>query len=80
MQLKDFSVSFPSDAEVIAEEVVAFRELSPRERAEAVRGLITAGAHLMRISPKSEFLEKYSVEMHNQSRQAVKEFIARHAR
>ena len=79
MQLKDLPIKFPTDAEVIAEEVAAFRKLSPRERAESIRGLINAGALMMRISPNAEFLREYTIETQKQTRQAVKEFIARHA-
>ena len=35
---------------------------------------------MMRRSPKAAFLREYTLEQENRARQAVKEFIARHAR
>jgi hypothetical protein len=73
-------IKFPNDAEVIVEEVTRFRALSPEERLRSIRGLLAAGALAMRQSPNAEFLWEYVLEQENCARQAVKEFIARHAR
>jgi hypothetical protein len=75
----DVPIRFPSDADVIIEEVARFRALSPEERVRCIRGLIEAGALVLRRSPKAEFLREYTLEQENLARQAVKEFIARHA-
>jgi hypothetical protein len=72
-------IKFPSDADVIIEEVACFRALSPENRMRAIRGMLAAGALIMRQSPKAAFLRKYTLEQENLSRQAVKEFVARHA-
>ena len=72
-------IQFPSDAEVIAEEVARFRALSPEGRVRSIRGLLAAGALMMQISPKAAFLRDYTLEQENRARQAVKEFLARHA-
>ncbi len=71
---------FPSDADVVFEEAKWFRALSPEERMRSIRGLLEAGALMMRQSPKAEFLREYTLEQENLAQQAVKEFIARHAR
>jgi hypothetical protein len=76
----DRPIKFPSDAESIIEEVARFRALSPENRMRSIRGLIAAGALMMRQSPKAKFLRKYTVEQENRASQAVKEFLARHAR
>jgi hypothetical protein len=73
-------IKFPSDADVIIEEVARFRALSPAERLESIRGMLAAGALMMRRSPKAEYLRASTLEQENQARQAVKEFLARHAR
>jgi hypothetical protein len=75
----DLPVQFPSDGDVIREEVARFRALSPEERIEYIRGMITAGAMMMRRSPKAEFLRQYTVEQEDLAQQAIKDFISRHA-
>jgi hypothetical protein len=72
-------IKFPSDAEVIIDEVARFRALSPADRVRLVRGMVTAGALMMRQSPKAAFLRDYALEQENRASQAVKEFLARHA-
>jgi hypothetical protein len=72
-------IKFPSDAAVIAEEVARFRALSPAQRVRTIRALLAAGALMMRRSPKAAFLREFTLEQENCARQAVKEFLARHA-
>jgi hypothetical protein len=71
-------IKFPSDAEVITEEVAHFRALSPEGRVRLICGLITAGALVMRQSPRAGFMRDHTLEQENLARQAVKEFLARH--
>ena len=73
-------LKFPADAEVIAEEVARFRALSPEQRVRSLRGLLAAGALMMCRSPKAAFLREYTQQQEDRARQAVKEFLARHAR
>jgi hypothetical protein len=73
-------LQLPSDVEVIAQEAARFRALSPEQRLRSIRGLLAAGALLMRRSPKAEFLRAYTLEQEERARQAVKEFLARHGR
>jgi hypothetical protein len=75
----DLPIKFPSDAEVIAEEAARFRSLSPQGRLRAIRGLLAAGALMMRQSPRAAFLRQYTLDQENLARQAIKEFLARHA-
>ena len=70
---------FPEGATVIAEEAAHFRALSPALRVRAIRGLLAAGALMMRNSPKAAFLGEYVLQQENRARQAIKEFLARHA-
>lgn len=72
-------IKFPSDTDVIIEEVARFRALSPENRLRSIRGLLAAGALMMRRSPKAAFLHDYILQQENRARQAVKEFLERHA-
>jgi hypothetical protein len=72
-------IKFPSDVEIIIEEAARFRALSPENRLRSIRGLLAAGALMMRQSPKAAFLRQYTLEQEDRARQAVKEFVARHA-
>lgn len=46
----DLPIKFPSDADVIAEEAARFPALTPQERMRSIRGLLEAGALMMRQS------------------------------
>ena len=72
-------IAFPSDEKVITEEVARFRALSPEERLRSIRALLAAGALMMQRSPKAAFLREYALEQENRARQAIREFLARHA-
>lgn len=72
-------IRFPNDADVIADEAARFRKLSPEERWRTFRGIVRVGALMIRRSPKSAFLRQHALEQEELARQAVKEFIARHA-
>jgi hypothetical protein len=72
-------VKFPSDSDVIAEEAARYRALPPQDRLQVIRGLIEAGELMLRNSPRAEFLRQYAAEQESAARQAVLEFLARHA-
>lgn len=76
----DLPIHFPSDVEVITEEVSRFRALSNQDRMRSIHGMIAAGALMVKLSPKREFLREYTLEQENRARQAVREFLAHHAR
>jgi len=71
-------IRFPDDVEVIAAEAARFRALSHQDRMNSIRGLLAAGALMMRRSPNAEFLRTYSRQQEELARQAVKEFVTRH--
>jgi hypothetical protein len=72
-------IKFPSDVEVVIEEAARFRALSPENRLRAIRGMLAAGALMMRQLPKAAFLRECNLEQENLARQAVKDFIGRHS-
>ncbi len=76
----DLPVKFPSDTEVILEEVARFRSLTPEQRLRSIRGILNAGALMMRKSPKAAWLKQYSEEQELLAQRLTREFIARHGR
>jgi hypothetical protein len=74
----DLPVRFPSESEVILEDVASFRALSPEERIRCLRDLVDAGALMARTSPKAAWLEAYSNEQERLAQRNIREFIARH--
>jgi len=72
-------IKFPSDDQVIAEEAARFRALSAEGRLRSIRGLLAAGTLIKRRSPRAAFMRDYNQEQEMHARQAVKEFLARHA-
>ncbi len=72
-------IQFPSDADVIIEETQRFRALSPEDRMRVIRGLLNAGALMLNQSPKAAIIRQQALEQKNLARQAIREFIARHA-
>lgn len=71
-------VSFPSDVQVIAEEAARFRSLSPSDRIQVIRSILSAGALMMKRSPKADFLREYTLKQEELAQQAVRDFMARH--
>ena len=76
----DLPVKFPSEAEVILEDVARFRALSPKDRIRSIRGLLAAGRDLMSISPTAAWARQYTEEQELLAQRNIKEFMARHAR
>lgn len=72
-------LKFPSQEDVIVEEVARFRALSDADRMRSIRGMLAAGALLLRRSPKAAFMREYTLQQEELSRQAIREFVARHA-
>jgi hypothetical protein len=76
----DLPVKFPSETEVILEDVARFRALSPRDRIRTIQGMLASGTHLMSISPKAAWAKQYSEEQKLLEQRNIRDFIARHAR
>jgi hypothetical protein len=76
----DLPIKFPSETEVILEDVARFRALSPAERIRTIRSLLADGWFLMSKSPKAAWAEQCFEEEERLARRNIREFIARHAR
>ena len=74
----DLPVKFPSETEVILEDVARFRALSPGERIRTIRGLLADGAFLVSRSPKAAWIEQDRQEQKRIERRNIREFIAHH--
>jgi hypothetical protein len=74
----DLPVKFPSETEVILEDVARFRALSPEERMRSYRSLLRSAALLARKSPKAAWARQYAEEQEILAQQNIREFMARH--
>jgi hypothetical protein len=74
----DLPIKFPSDADVIVEEVARFRAMPEEKRMQWIRELFGAGMLMIRQSPKAALLREYTLEHEIRAHQAVTEFLARH--
>ena len=57
-----------------------FGRLTPEDRIQAIRGLLNAGAQIMRRSPKAAWARQYAEEQELLTQRNIREFIERHAR
>lgn len=73
-------VTFPSDADVVAEEAARFRALSSAQRIEVLRGILNAGWLMTKNSPHPEFARRSADEHERSGQRATLEFVARHGR
>ncbi len=76
----DLPVRFPSETEVILEDVpVSILPCSrPAEQMRTLRGLLRSGGHLRRISTRPEWARQYAEEQELLAQRNIREFIARH--
>jgi hypothetical protein len=74
----DLPVKFPSETQVILEDVARFRALNPRDHFRAIQSLLSAGDHIRRISPKAAWAQQYAEEQELLTQRNIREFIARH--
>jgi hypothetical protein len=74
----DLPVKFPSETEVILDDVARFRALTPREQLQAFRGLLRAGDYIRRRSPKAAWAKQYAEEQEILAQRRIREFYARH--
>ena len=76
----DLPIKFPSESEVILEDVARFRALAPAERIRVIQGFLAGGRSVMARAPKAAWAEQYAEEQKQLERRNIREFIARHAR
>src|SRR5438128_7185440 len=74
----DLPVMFPSETDVILEQVARFRALTPEEQFRSLRGLLNAGALILRKSPKAAWARQYAEEKEVLAQRSHREFNATH--
>jgi hypothetical protein len=73
-------IRFPNEADVIYEQAVAYRRLSPTDRLFALLDLIASGAALLEHAPHRAESARLHEAQEAQWQQAQKELFARHDR
>jgi hypothetical protein len=76
----DLPVKFPSETEVILEDVARFRALTPAERIRAIRSMLADGEFLSNKSCNPAWARRYSEEQELLAQRNILDFIARHGR
>lgn len=74
----DLPVKFPTETEVILEDVARFRALSPGDRIRSYRDFLRSAALVAKRSPKAEWAGQYAREQENLAQTNIREFLARH--
>lgn len=74
----DLPVKFPSETEVILDEVARSRALSPRDRVRAYRGFLISSSRIASKLPKAEWARQYDEEQELIAQRNIREFITRH--
>jgi hypothetical protein len=74
----DLPIKFPSQTEVILDDIARFRALTSEEQVRALRGLLHTGARILRNSPKAAWARQYAEEQEVLAQRAIREFLARH--
>jgi hypothetical protein len=74
----DLPIQFPSDTDVILEDVARFRALSQEDQLRAYRSLLSSGVRILRVSPKADWARRYAEEQEVLAQRNIQEFIARH--
>jgi hypothetical protein len=74
----DLPINFPSEVQVITEEVRRFQALSPENRLQTLDELFKVCLFLEGNSERRMAVERCSREYEERGRKAVQEFVARH--
>jgi hypothetical protein len=74
----DVPIRFPSDVEVIVEDVRRFRALSDAERVRTLGELFHTYHFLMGRASRPETVARMAREDEARGRRAIQEFVARH--
>jgi len=71
-------IEFPSEEEVILEDVARFRALTPERQFRSLRGLFNSGVRMMRLSPRRQALIDYTREQEELAKLAFLGLVERH--
>ena len=74
----DLPVKFPSETEVILEDVGRDRAMTIEERVRSYRGFLASAAWIARRSPKAAWATRYAEEQETLASETIREFLNRH--
>ena len=74
----DLAVKFPSETEVILDDVARFRALSPEEYVSEIRAMLDDGTFFMNRSPKAAWARQYAEAQEILAQRSIRAFITRH--
>jgi hypothetical protein len=74
----DLPVKFPSESEVILEDVARQRAMTPEARVRSYPGFLASMARIARMSPMAEWAARYADEQEAIARKNIQEFLGRH--
>jgi hypothetical protein len=74
----DLPIKFPSETEVILEDVARFRALTPSERVQSLVGLLKAADRIREVSSKADWAARYAEEQEVLAQRRIREFFTRH--
>jgi hypothetical protein len=74
----DLRVKFPSETEVVLEDVARLRAFAPQEQLRAIRDLLAVGELILQRSPKGAWARQYAQEQQLLERRAIRGFLSRH--
>jgi hypothetical protein len=74
----DLPVKFPSETEVILEDVARVRAMSPEEQIRSYRGFLRSFARIARIAPKAAEARRYTEQQELLAQNNIREFLTRH--
>ncbi len=74
----DLPIKFPSETEVILEDVARSRALPPGEQVRALLGLLRAADRIRQASTKASWAARYAEEQEALAQHRTREFLARH--
>ena len=74
----DLPVKFPSETEVILEDVARFRALSPEDRIRSFRSFLKSAAWIASKSPKAAWARQYEEEQEILAQENIRGFLHRH--
>lgn len=72
-------VRFPSETEVILEDVARFRALSAADRIRTIRNMLADGAFVMSKSANAGWAKRCFDEQEEVAQRNIRDFIVRHA-
>ncbi len=75
----ELPIRFPSDEDVIAEDVARFRALSDEDQVRTLGEMFRTYYFLVERATKPEAISRFAIEDEDRGRRAVEEFVKRHA-